>query len=364
MKVQQQTLSVRISDAMRRRLEGARHLLAKKTGEPLSISEVANRFLETAQDDSFEASELFSRPTETLLNIRRKLEQRRSLSRAEWQVFGYYLQQGCEAAPEGPRLPSIESYVAMLEAFLAALALLGPGKNHELDYEYLWNLVADPLRLEMDVTRDEIIKAARQNLRRLKDSSPATEKWVPTFIGRNLRLVFSDERLRRIEAVNQTLRPYLTVLFRVAARGHYLREGRPIREQDDRFSGLRPPQPPPVVVGDLRLSTTIDANNEFSMLLNLEPQRVLYPLEPYPVIHEFAAMLKALKPGEQWSGREFFGYTGKGDAAFNFRRRGNGIVIAFSAEEWRALGELMDRALALPEMRLVLEDAPLVYGEF
>jgi hypothetical protein len=67
----------------------------------------------------------------------------------------------------------------------------------------------------------------------------------------------------------------------------------------------------------------------------------LYPLEPYPLIREFAAMLKALKPGEQWMGREFFGYTGKGSTAFNFRRRSNGIVVAFSAEEWRALGELM-----------------------
>jgi hypothetical protein len=38
--------------------------------------------------------------------------------------------------------------------------------------------------------------------------------------------------------------------------------------------------------------------------------------------------------------------------------------VAFFAEEWRALGELMDRALALPEMQLVLEDASLAYGEF
>ena len=76
-------------------------------------------------------------------------------------------------------------------------------------------------------------------------------------------------------------------------------------------------------------------------------------------------MLKALKPGEPgWMGEEFFGYTGKGSTAFNFRRRSNGIVVAFSAEEWRALGELMDRALALPEMQLVLEDSALAYGEF
>jgi hypothetical protein len=116
MKTQQQTLSVRISDAMRRRLESARHLIAKKTGEPLSISEVANRFLETAQDDNFEASELFSRPTETLINIRRKLERGQSVSRAQWQVFGYYLQEGCESPTEEPQLPSAESYAVLLEA--------------------------------------------------------------------------------------------------------------------------------------------------------------------------------------------------------------------------------------------------------
>lgn len=39
------------------------------------------------------------------------------------------------------------------------------------------------------------------------------------------------------------------------------------------------------------------------MMLDLEPQRVLYPLESYPVIREFAAMLIALQPGEQWMGQ-------------------------------------------------------------
>jgi hypothetical protein len=51
----QQTLSVRISDAMMRRLEGARQLLAKSAEEPVSISDVANRSLESARDDIIEA---------------------------------------------------------------------------------------------------------------------------------------------------------------------------------------------------------------------------------------------------------------------------------------------------------------------
>ena len=50
------------------------------------------------------------------------------------------------------------------------------------------------------------------------------------------------------------------------------------------------------------------------------------------MIREFSAMLAALKPGEQWMGEEFLGYTGKGSTAFNFRRRSNGIVVAFPVE--------------------------------
>jgi hypothetical protein len=34
-------------------------------------------------------------------------------------------------------------------------------------------------------------------------------------------------------------------------------------------------------------------------------------MAPFPVIREFAAMLWMLKPGEQWMGREFFGYAGE-----------------------------------------------------
>jgi hypothetical protein len=61
-------------------------------------------------------------------------------------------------------------------------------------------------------------------------------------------------------------------------------------------------------------------------------------------------MLGALKPGEQWMGKEFFS-PAIGSTAFNFRRRSNGIVVAFSVEGWGALDELMAKALALPEMQ-------------
>ena len=197
---------------------------------------------------------------------------------------------------------------------------------------------------------------------RLRESPASTPK--PVAVGRNLYVVLRDERLRGVEALNQALRPYLPALFRIAARGHYLREKRPVREQRRAdFNGLRPPHAPPVVVGDFRLSTAIDETNEFSMLLDLQPYRVLYPLEPYPVIRDFATMLGALKPGEQWRGQEFFGYADRTGASFQFRRRSNGITLSFSNEEWRALGELVNKGLQLPELQPALEDALLAYGE-
>ncbi len=367
MKPQQQTLSVRISDALRRRLENYRHLLPKTVNSDgeASISEVAKFFLESAQDDNIEASELVSRPTETLLNIRRKWERQQSFSRPEWLALAYYVQSGCEQHSENPDLPTAESYASLLEAFVA-LHSLRIGKNPEADHYYLGNLesrvVAPGSNGDEPVGSEAVSKAARGIARQLRESPASTPK--PVAVGRNLYVVLRDERLRGVEALNQALRPFLPALFRIAARGHYLREKRPVREQRRAdFSGLRPPHAPPVVVGDFRLSTAIDETNEFSMLLDLQPYRVLYPLEPYPVIRDFATMLGALKPGEQWRGQEFFGYADRTGASFQFRRRSNGITLSFSNEEWRALGELVNKGLQLPELQPALEDALLAYGE-
>jgi hypothetical protein len=330
-------------------------------GDSMSISEVAKRFLESAQHDNIEASELLSRPTETLLNIRRKWERQQSFSRPEWLVLAYYLQIGCEQHSENPDLPTADSYASLLEAFVAARALR-IGGDPGADHYYLGNLEAGVVASSSngDEPVDSEAVVARGIARRLRESPPSVPK--PVFVGRNLYVVLRDERLRGVEELNSAMRPYLSVLFQIAARGHYLREGRPVREQRrGDFTGLRPRHPPSVVVRDFRLSIALDETNEFSMLLDVEPHRVLYPLEPYPVIREFTAMLTGLKLGDQRRGREFFGYTSEN--AFHFRRRNNGISITFSPEEWCTLGELTAKALALPDLQHVLKDSTLAYGE-
>ena len=115
---QNQTLSLRISETLRKRLEDIRKLTALRKGESVSTSEIAKQLLESAQGDRFETVELLSKPMEAVLEIRRKGEAGQMLSRAQWTVLAYYVQQGSEAFSKNPL--SRETYIGILKAFDAA----------------------------------------------------------------------------------------------------------------------------------------------------------------------------------------------------------------------------------------------------
>src|SRR6267143_2078628 len=112
-KPQQQTLSVRISETLRARLERARKL-ASKTGESVSTSEIAKQLLESAREDRLEVVDLLADPTTALLQIRRKGEAQLPLSQAEWTVLAHFVQQGVEAySAKTPTAMSRESWAAI-----------------------------------------------------------------------------------------------------------------------------------------------------------------------------------------------------------------------------------------------------------
>ena len=139
-KPQQQTLSVRIDDPLRRRLERARQLSASKTGEPVSTSEIAKRFLEAARDDRLEVVDLLADPTGSLLQIRRKGEAGLVLSRAEWTTLAHFVRHGVEAvSAQTPHAVSRESLVALLDAFVAVYDLRST-PDSRLEAYYLGNL--------------------------------------------------------------------------------------------------------------------------------------------------------------------------------------------------------------------------------
>ena len=165
-KPQQQTLSVRIDDPLRRRLERARQLSASKTGEPVSTTEIAKRFLEAARDDRLEVVDLLADPTGSLLQIRRKGEAGLVLSRAEWTALAHFVRHGVEAvSAQTPQPVSQESLVALLDAFVAVYDLR-PTRDSRLEAYYVGNLppAGGPTSKSADRTKLHTASAVRRAL--------------------------------------------------------------------------------------------------------------------------------------------------------------------------------------------------------
>jgi hypothetical protein len=373
--LQTQTLSLRITEALRRRLDEVRRLAVLRKGSNISTSEIAKQLLEASRDERLEVVDLLSRPTEALLEIRRKGEGGHSLSRAEWTVLAYFVQQGAEAFGNNP--VSRESLIAILEAFAALHRLRN--KPAGQDEYYLGNLPTEcrPERSKPSdpVTPEMVRQTVAETIRRLKN--PAT-RWRPDMAARNLYVFLEEEKVGGVVALNEVLSPYWPALWRVAARGHYSIQREPVRVQsmrrelvalpgidslDEYFSKEKTED------HKYRLSFARGEGHEFSVLLSF-PGRMgpMYPLGPYPMLTEFRNMLAELPkrgPEKAWDGEQFFGYVSEWDQArqYWFRARANGITFGFTADQWRAVETLFRKAWEKPDVRLSWDALSQEYGE-
>jgi hypothetical protein len=370
---QQQTLSVRISEALRQRLERAKELVTAKTGESISTSDIAKQLLESSREDRLEVVDLMAEPTKTLLEIRRKGEAERILSKAEWTVLAHFVQQGLEAFLSDGDSPSPgfrESLTAVLDAFLAAYELRKAASTW--DEYYLGNLPSDcqPSNRRTSqgtekVTPEFLRRTVTETRRRMGEAT----KYLPLLAGRNLYVLLEDEKLSGADALNRALRPYWPSLWRLAARGHYYVKHEPIREEPRVREELLKPQIPPVTEGGFTLSFARGYGNDFSLLLSFPgPRPPQYPFERYPVITEFRTMLTLLtpdSPASDWKGEHFFAFrlAWEKETHFSFRARDNGITFTLSEEEWKAVQELFRRAWEIPDVRTAWEGLILEYGE-
>jgi hypothetical protein len=255
-KPQQQTLSVRISETLRQRLERAKQLVAERTGERVSTSDIAKQLLESARDDRLEVVDLLAEPTKTLLEIRRKGAADHVLSKAEWTVLAHFVRHGLEAFSDGtPNPASRESLSAVLDAFLAGYELRKGASTW--DEYYLGNLPADcrPGKSKGSEgaekpTPEMVRRTAQETRRRLGE--PATT-YAPLFMGRNLYALLEEEKLSGADTLNRALQPYWLSLWRLAARGHYYTTQLPIREAPRIPEHVFKPPIPPMSEGGFTL---------------------------------------------------------------------------------------------------------------
>ena len=364
-KPQQQTLSIRISDALREFLERSKQVISKGRGESVSISDVAKILLESAKDDRLdfrlEVAELQRSATKSLWEIRRKWEQRQDLSRAEWILLSQYIQVACEEVSGDAALPTPAAYAVLLEAILAVRGLRG-NRGVELDRYYLGNIGTPEETSFNDRQLDpELVPRVTARWVQQLRASPSSPK--PSFAGRNFYVAIRDEELPNIVALNRGLFPHMETLFRLAARGHWIREHEPVRSLRNRqvFTDTIPAVKAP----GFRLEFNVNSEGEVAILIIMDEKDVLYRLGPYPEIREFSAMLERIAPG--WNGVHFHAYTvqegPEKPVRFYFRNMRDGVGLGFSSEEWQRLRQLFAEAAAIPKLQKLYEELSLVYGE-
>ena len=366
-KPQQQTLSIRISDTLRDFLEASQGVIADARRESVSISDVAKLLLESAREDRldfrWEVAELQQTPTESLFRIRRKWEQRNALARAEWVFLAKYIWVACEEISENPMMPDPSTLALVLEAFLAVRALRTDG-GCGLDRYYLGNLgVPDGASFHERQYEPQLVPRVVGRL--LEELRESLSRPKPTFVGRNFFVALRDEMLADVVTLNQILKPFLGRLFRLAARGHWIRERRPVRGPGE--AHVHASHMPPAATEGLALVASSNTEGEIQWELIMDSRGVSYPLGHYPEMREFAALVEQLEPGRMWNGLHFQAsadpLTPSQAGRFHFLRSRDGVKLTFVGEEWGRLKRLLSTVLARPSLQAMLEELSLRYGE-
>ncbi len=365
---QQPVISIRVSEALRSRLERLKELLSKKSGENVTTSEVAKQLLESARENRLEVAELLADATAALAGARRKAEAGLSLSRAEWIVLAHYAQLGVESSIADPI--SLETMKGILQAFLAAYQVRR-GRKPSRDAHYVSNLPilskqGQPVH-GSEAEGIEVATAVERLIRRM-DLTAAEEVW-PQFAARNL-YEFLEEESFGIEAMNQALKPYWPLLWRAAARGHYLMRGTPVRSTAGMAIADRPwgPAISSVFEGGFVLSFAAGSDGDLAVLVTLpEARQTMYEMRPWPMIAEFRSMLHAWETSDAnsfWQGRWFYSYTAMESAVPPiWVRCPSGVTFGFTNAEWASLQEAFRLAWQKPELQRISAELLLEYGE-
>ena len=375
---QQPVISIRISDALRLRLETLRKIISLKSGQNVSTSEAAKQLLESARDDRLELVDLLTEPTNSLLSIRRKADSGLPLSLAEWTLVAHYCAVGAESFMNTAQGQiSYESLAEILEAFLAAYTIARRPKKSMRDFVYLrtlpWDKQVEAKEAD-DIGSDDVRRVVTRTIQMLRN--PAQKRRKPLLAVRNLYTLLDEEKFSNIEKLNEVLWPHWTALWRVCARGHYSLHRKPLREKapaetnDEDFELAVQPALPSLEEGEYRLDLVREEGNEFSPRLQfpgtLAPR---YPVVGYPRIAEFRRLLDELDLDRdlcQWQGYYFYAHTAivenEQRGVFFFARE-NGIAFRFPMEHWQSIRNLFRRAWQAPEVIHTWEAQMLEYGE-
>jgi hypothetical protein len=377
-KKRNEVISLRLNEERVEILERYRQALTEQLHRPVSLSEAAFLVIEErAEDIDRETlrSQLLKNPTESLWKIRRKWETEHTLSIVEWDVLAVYIQIGSEEQRQEPPLlrpavPSRESYLGLLEALEAVYRNRREQFSRHVWY-YFANLGGHDREAELSEEDEQQRDKALLDLIALRKNELQSEVgWkYPGSIGRCLVNAIYEEVIdsRRI---NQVLAPHWPVLWRMAARGHWLRSQLPVRMVAPEPSDPRERRkfPPPIEARGLALSFADGGGGDVAFRIEFRaPRNFSYSIPRYPALVEFRAMLEEMGDLRGWKGRHFLAVVsdneGTTEAKYTLWPKQENLQIDCNEKEWLRLRDLFRQAWEKPEIVERMAALQLEYGE-
>ncbi len=387
-----EVISLRLNEERVAILERHRQVLMEQLHRPISLSEAAFLVIEDRAemvDRETSRYELLKNPAEALWKIRRKWETEHTLSLAEWDVLMVYVQIGAEEQRQDPPLlrptsPSRASYLALLEAFEDVLRIQKEHAEQHLWY-YFANL--DGYHQDIPCPEDDADLRFEAVLRLIaihKEQLQAEDDWeYPGSIGRCL-LTSVQSEAGDSHGLDQAFARYWPVLWRIAARGHWLRHQLPVRivRPDSSGPAERRRFPAPVETRGGALSFIDGGGGDVAVRIEFRsPRNFTYSVPRYPALIEFHAMLEGLgqlpeHPIDKdllsgtpsaWNGRTFHAVVTtdeeSGETKITLWPKQQDLQIDFTDKEWQRLRDLFRQAWEKPEIIECIAALQLEYGE-
>ena len=367
-----EVISLRLNQERLELLERYRRAFADELGRDVSLSEAAFMALEdraVEMDRTAARVELLKTPTDSLSRIRKRWESQHALSSVEWDVVAQYARIGTdEERQQSPMaaVPSRESYLALLDAFEAVYAHRVERASRQT-WVYFGNLegflTADTLSATDIEQRHQTVLGQIALRRALLQP---TNGWEPPGnIGHCFWIAVLEEGVDS-PMLDQLLAPHWPVVWRLAARGHWIRHDRqPVRLAGSTDGDARQPVslPPAMTVDDLTVSFSQAGGTEFTTFIEWESRRFGLHIHRYPELVEFRAMLEVDgdRPWVGWQYATVIDADGSGTRRVSPTRRQMHFIL--SATEWTVLRDLFRRAWQSPELQRWLQELQLEYGE-
>jgi hypothetical protein len=359
-------------------LERYRTMLAGQLGETVSIAEAAFHVLEdraVGMDREASRFEMLQAPTASLARIRTRWASEHTLSAPEWDVLAEFVLAGAEEERQEPpalqpAIPSRASYLALLDAFEDVYE-----KRHVHESPRVWSYFGNldgyqtPVQLS-DTDADQRHQALLNQIAEQRKALESDNRWrAPGHVGRCLSLAILKEGVASID-LDHILAPYWPTLWGVAARGHWIRNRRPIRavgtvgtEVRDRWD-LDRDHLLRLSVGEFSLSFRRLGGPEFATTLDLGRARgVTIKITQYPELAELHAMLDGSE--YSWTGKYFRAVEcielEPLDVTLWLKRLE--VSVDFSGQDWQTLRTLVGEAWQHAALQPLLQELRQQYGE-